>query len=446
MYKIQQISLPDLIVNTENYRFESLASQKEAIDRMIENQGIKIYNLAKHIIENGLNPNKIIQVSPSNSDKKKFIVLEGNRRVIALKLLYHPDLIDESVEPGLKTKFKLLRETNKDKLTTKINCVVYDTPTEAEKWIKIEHTGENEGIGVVSWNKLQSDRFNEKVEGKSSAALKVVDLLQKSPQVSQDIRRQLHNLKLSNLSRLLDDPDVRHFLGIEIDNDILHSTIPKEEVIKGLSQVVEDLLEPSFTVKEIYRKEDREDYINRFKSSSKPNLKLKANKPWKIDQISAVLSAKSSGSFPAYRRKLIAKSCVLSINNGKINRIYRELQALDVPKFTNSAAVLLRVFVELSCDSYLEKHRLKPKLNPGELLKLKKKILLVVDDLVAKGLIENPDCKGVRTAIQNKDSLLGVDTLHAYVHNKHFSPAHRELIITWDNIEVFMQKVWENIK
>lgn len=445
MPKNKSIPIVDLIVNTENYRFESLSSQKEAVDRMIENQGMKLYNLAKHIAENGLNPNKKIQVSPSSIDDKKFVVLEGNRRVIALKLLSTPDMIDDGLDDALKNKFKQLHDSHKNDLITEVECVVYDTPAEADKWIKIEHTGENEGVGVVSWNKFQEDRFNEKIYGKSSVALQVVNLLIGATQVPPEIKAQLKDLKLTNLSRLMDDPDVRKFLGIEITNNVIQSRVSKDEVIKGLIQVAKDLLDPSFTVKNIYRKEDREAYLKGFEVSSKPNTSVKARRPWQANQVAGG-TVKNIGTYQAYRRKLIPKNCMLSINNPKINRIYRELQGLDVPKFTNSVAVLLRVFVELSCDSYLDKHNLKPKLKPGELLKLKKKISLVIDHLVANGLIENPDLKGIRTAIEHKDSLLGIDTMHAYVHNKRFSPLHKDLIITWDNIEIFMQKVWANIK
>jgi len=55
-------------------------------------------------------------------------------------------------------------------------------------------------------------------------------------------------------------------------------------------------------------------------------------------------------------------------------------------------------------------------------------------------------CKGIRVAINNKDDLLGIDTLHAYIHNPKFSPSAPNLIITWDNIQPFIERVWGNIK
>ena len=48
--------MTSLFVNTENYRFEPLSSQKEAIDKMIEDQGDKLYSLVDDIVTNGLSP------------------------------------------------------------------------------------------------------------------------------------------------------------------------------------------------------------------------------------------------------------------------------------------------------------------------------------------------------------------------------------------------------
>ena len=53
---VKTIKLTSLFVNTENYRFEPLSSQKEAIDKMVEDQGDKLYSLVDDIVTNGLSP------------------------------------------------------------------------------------------------------------------------------------------------------------------------------------------------------------------------------------------------------------------------------------------------------------------------------------------------------------------------------------------------------
>lgn len=64
---IRTIKLTSLFVNTENYRFEPLSSQKEAIDKMIEDQGDKLYSLVDDIVTNGLSPVDLIIEHPTKT-------------------------------------------------------------------------------------------------------------------------------------------------------------------------------------------------------------------------------------------------------------------------------------------------------------------------------------------------------------------------------------------
>src|SRR4051812_17127841 len=94
MAKTKTINLNNLLVNTENYRFDAVASQKEAIDKMLNDQKDNLYTLAEHILKHGLNPNNKVEVTASNHNKSEYIVLEGNRRTVTLKILNNPDLIE----------------------------------------------------------------------------------------------------------------------------------------------------------------------------------------------------------------------------------------------------------------------------------------------------------------------------------------------------------------
>ena len=174
---IRTIKLTSLFVNTENYRFEPLSSQKEAIDKMVEDQGDKLYSLVDDIVTNGLSPVDLIIVTP-NEDNSKYIVLEGNRRITSLKLLNNPTLVDDKYV-SLRKKFQKLQKENPNAISElkNITCAVFETPTEADIWIKRKHSGELNGIGTVTWNAQQKQRFEEKTEGKSSIPLQIITLL-----------------------------------------------------------------------------------------------------------------------------------------------------------------------------------------------------------------------------------------------------------------------------
>src|SRR5687768_569277 len=107
-YHIEKISVSNLLISTENPRFDIVSNQREAIDVMVDDQGEKLLNLASHIVESGtLNPSELPIVCADEVQKKKFNVLEGNRRVSALKLLETPDIISDQYR-ALRTKFRKL--------------------------------------------------------------------------------------------------------------------------------------------------------------------------------------------------------------------------------------------------------------------------------------------------------------------------------------------------
>lgn len=159
---IKTIKLTSLFVNTENYRFEPLSSQKEAIDKMVEDQEDKLYSLVDDIVTNGLSPVDLIIVTPSE-DSSKYIVLEGNRRITSLKLLNNPTLIDDKYA-SLRKKFQKLQKDKANIVAElkSISCAVFENPAEADIWIKRKHSGELNGVGTVTWNAQQKQRFEEK--------------------------------------------------------------------------------------------------------------------------------------------------------------------------------------------------------------------------------------------------------------------------------------------
>lgn len=345
-----------------------------------------------------------------------------------------------------------MHDDHKSSLFTGVECTVYDNPDEADKWVKIKHAGQLDGAGTVPWTAQQVHRFEEKVEGKSSVSLQALRLLEKSKDVPAVVKSNLKNLPLSSLERLISDPKVRSFLGIEINGGVIQSEIEQKEVIKGLTHIAKDLLNPEFNVKLIYTKDDRHSYISKIPKSGQPNKKNKAAKPWQSNPkaTSTTPASPKPKPNPKDRDRLIPKTCLLKINNPKVNNLYYELQKLPLSKFQNVAAVSFRVFVEHSMDCYVEGNKLtRTKDGRSALNKdtsLRSKIIEVANHLEDNRLAEKSICKGIKSAVNNPDGLLGVETLHAYVHNDKFSAIASTMIPTWDNIQPFLEKVWENIK
>ena len=111
-------------------------------------------------------------MTPNEKNGRKFKVLEGNRRITVLKLLKNNKLIPEEHKP-LLNRFKKLSSDYEKNPIKNVPCVVFPNADEANKWIGLKHTGENDGIGTVTWDAQQKAKFEKKVKGKTIYALPV---------------------------------------------------------------------------------------------------------------------------------------------------------------------------------------------------------------------------------------------------------------------------------
>lgn len=168
---VREVPLSDFVINPENFRFNPVSSQRDAIDVMIRDQGDGLVLLAQSIAEDGLNPNDKISVAFTGPEQDIITVLEGNRRILALKLLDNPNLIEN--DPRLKKRFEALNSEYKGKIPQQLEVNFFDDPSEAYKWISLKHTGANEGVGTVVWDGMQTARYRAKMENKSSTSLQI---------------------------------------------------------------------------------------------------------------------------------------------------------------------------------------------------------------------------------------------------------------------------------
>ena len=439
-HETKLISISVLEINTENPRFETVANQREAIAVMIESQKKKLATLAENIIKNGLNPSDPPIVTPNEKNGKKFKVLEGNRRITALKLLKNNKLIPEK-HKSLLNRFKKLSSHYEENPIKDVSCVVFPNADEANKWIGLKHTGENDGIGTVTWDAQQKARFEKKVKGKTTSALQVIDFLKKDDGFHAELKNKLSQIPSSSLQRLLSDPDARETIGLTVENGLVNSVYLPSEIRKPLTKIITDLASDDFTVKDIYYKNDRLNYLETFKNSELPNKSTSVSK-WEITTPSRPKERRRKPAKPprSERNTIIPISCTIYIESAKINKIYEELKHLDLRRFVNAAAVTFRVFVELSVDHFAKVSSLQIYNNDT----LNNKISKVTNYLKEENLLTKEQLKPVDIAISSPNSILSVNTFNAYVHNEYLNPIASDLKTTWDNLEPFILKMWES--
>lgn len=470
-YQQQNLNITDLLLNTSNPRFDPVGHQKEAIDEIVLDQREKLVTLARHIAEYGLNPIDPLLVQPHGT---QWLIREGNRRATALKLVNEPDLLPQEAS-ALKKGFEELNHQLDSDLLKNIPCIVIEDEARINEWVRLKHTGQNEGAGTVGWDATQIARFRVTVEGKPDRRLEFLDYLQSLDGIPLALKESLPSIKKTNFDRLMDDPDVRTRLGLDIQEELLR---PIGEVNGLLLKVLQDLSSGQLTVSRIYSKADRAKYLDCImRKQSKPSTQQgdkidsggdsgyagRANEdeavgtkggtphrepdkdtptePKRHIELSSKKPRKKSGkSYPINRRTLVPSSHSLTIGQARLLKIFNELKTLRLETYPNAAAVLFRAFIEMSADYYLDS---MPR-NNGVTAdgKMTQKIDAICKHMEETGIMTKHELRPVRQMVASPSQTQSIRTFHSYVHNMNVTPAIDDLKSAWDDIWKFIENLW----
>ncbi|HLN03467.1 MAG TPA: hypothetical protein VK335_29520 [Bryobacteraceae bacterium] len=446
----KSLTLDSLDLDLENPRIKQAADQREAMQNIISEQKAKLINLAESVSERGFSPIDRCLVMRSPHRAGHFIVLEGNRRVLAAKLLRSPALVADLEMPE-SHKRRLVKAGQKldPKKIERVDCFEIKDRPDGVEWIRQRHSGEDNGRGIVGWNAIAVARFKGR-----DAALQAMDFVGAHADLTEEQAELLAGkFPISTLDRLLSTPDVRRSIGFEVVNGKLQTELPPEEALKPLRRMTIDLAEKRVTVSDLKSKEQQLEYVRNLKPADKPNLTKRTGVLSAIEGIKETdfkpklgsPGGKTKGPRPSARTNVVPKSCKLNITNAKIEKINGELKILQLSKHVHAISVLLRVFLEMSVDEYLVSRAsstLKSTRN-GHISdkKLAAKVQEVVDHMVANGA-DRKDFKGVLAALTDEHHPFSIDTLHAYIHNRFFTPTERSLTTAWDNAQRFFEMIW----
>lgn len=441
-----KIPVSQLLVDIQNPRLpETQSSQEDAIRLMIKAQGSKVLILAQHLANNGTNPASLPIVIPDPENKKMYYVLDGNRRLTALRLLERPELIDGLHDSSMLQKIKELASKYKNNPINEFECVVFDNREQADPWIELIHRGESQGAGLVEWNGQVAARYDERKgigERGAVAALQILDLIKDHKTLSQKTREKIDNGKfpITNLTRLINTPYVRKKIGLDLKNDAVESF--EDKTIKNLAQIVEDFGAEYKTVTDIKRLDQRIDYIDKLFDPRPVETEKTEKKDIPSTSSQAVGIKKKTPKEERPRSTLIPRDFLTDITQVRINKIFVELKKLNVDEFPNAASVMFRVFLELSLDHYLEE-TLKWSNAQIDNSGLAQKLTAVANDFEKKQKMNSKQLAPIRKAAGGQTLLVAsIKTLHSYVHNKYFSPIPSELKTAWDDMAIFISNLW----
>jgi hypothetical protein len=434
MSEVVSLRPADLLIDEENPRLaQPNEGQRKALLAAAQHLGPKLHVLAADIVRYGIDPSTLPIVTKAGKTGR-FVVLEGNRRLVALRVLENPESVAAGVTPAVIKKLRQLNKEYQLSPVESLNCVVL-TRDEARHWIELRHTGENAGAGLVGWSYDQSTRWKART-GKAGLHTQALDFLEGRGDLSIEVRE---NLPSTTFKRLIGTPEVRSKLGIGWAKGRFEVLGDEKLVARALMHIVNDLASKHTKVSDVYTQKQREKYA----ADLPAGIAVKRTKgsPASMAAADASTQRRQVARSRKKRDRLIPPDCILTISDARLRDIETELRRrLSLENHTNAVAVLFRVFAELSVDAYAEAEGLGPF---DDTMPLRKKMETVVNQLVTRNKLTRQQAAPVRKACQ-KDSFLApsVTLMNHFVHNKHVFPAPGDLRAYWDNLQPFFAAMW----
>ena len=384
----------------------------------------KVLAVAKDIAAKGaISPLDRIGVIEMDDNLGHYIVVEGNRRTCALKLLHDPRKAPNS---KAKAAFEALPKVAN--LPSRFPVVVFRDRAAAEPWLKLRHLGEQSGAGTRPWGPDAKNRFARGATP-DRLAIALLDRAEAAGWIDPTTRK---SIALTTLTRYLSNPVVRAALGLASPNELRFTHEPTE-VDSALKQFIDDALPRAngeAPVNSRSKAGDRRAYGQALHSRGiAPRTALPApiEPPEPVKQ-PAKKKPRNPRS-PDDRPCIVTSAFVVKHGDKNLQRILTELRTLKPDEgYVFSVNYLVRAAIERIMVLYAQTHRFQKSKQPDNVL-----IQLCHEHLHKNG-VATPQLKTMRVAASNNDAVFSLDTLGSAVHGAHL-PTRRGLIAVWDNWE-----------
>ncbi len=424
---MKSLSVGSLLLDTLNPRNPPVDAQDEAFDALIAEQGSKLVALMKDIATRGMSPTDRLLVV---QDGRRYVVVEGNRRVAALKILDNPDL---AAGTPIARQARRLSDGRAVRVS-KVDCAIAADREEARPWIRLRHDGESEGAGTVRWGGRQRARFGSDATSQSSvgnAFLDAIELGYPDDDEVLGLARQVGSERLTTLGRLVQGPAFRKHAGFVVEGGEVKFHYGVREMRSLVLRLLGDLA-TTYGVTQLKSADQRKEYV-----SSLPTL----DPATRTDEALPLADAPADEEAPApqpkpkpkprTRPEKLFKDLTLDQLGNRIPGLLDELQRMKVEDFPNAANVLVRVLLDISIDQAIKQHGWNI---TGSLQQRLRKVLHKVDPSGTDNRFQ-----AVRAGLQDGTSLYAVKALHSYVHNPHVHAGPAEARTSAANLAPFLE-------
>jgi hypothetical protein len=233
----------------------------------------------------------------------------------------------------------------------------------------------------------------------------------------------------------------------------LCSVLPGSELIKPLKRVIQDIANKEVDSRSFNTTDKMLEYVRGLGKAEKPDFskKVRSRAVEGIQKTEFVKSApKTAGgrkrSSQPERRQVVPKNCPVNVTNNRIGEIYQELRTLKLEGARNAIAVLMRVFLEMSVDHFMEANNVPLKFTPPGTTRerwktLDKKLTEVMDLMIQIG-VPRAHLAAINRDLGVATSPMNTDLFHLYVHDRFATPSPGELTAAWDHAQPLFERIW----
>lgn len=444
----KKVRVADLFLDSSNIRLqvESKSAPEVLINDLFLNEDAM--QILESITRNGFFPDELPVVLREDG---KYIVVEGNRRVAALKVLSHPEIVPS----GETLVRKLIKDTGVN--IKEIEVVEAPSRESVKHFLASKHTQDTRR----PWKPLRQAYFYkaELATGKTvqelrdeyptvdiNRFLRLINVHKVARAIkygSEHVTEKVYNERTfpaSTIERLYDDKKVRDFLGFDFDgNGDLVVKIEKKEFEKGFGRVISDVVDKVVNSRRLNNDENRAKYLASFADTDKPK-KSKATK---------TLTSKDFKEIPpSYGRKrtrLAPKNIVFTLKAPGVRRMLVELQGINYHMYPNATHDLLRSFLECGLKAYFNEM--------GKPLRASGKPYVFLNDALAAFIKEmdsigNTELSQVAQRVKSDDAMqpFSAKFFNATNHNPSVFATDKNVEETWDALEKLFRYILNPVK
>lgn len=376
MPEIIKVDLLDFDARNARLTLNEAPSQDELVQEIARVEWKSCIELLKHIVKYGqLSPlENILLLSHGN----RYIVLEGNRRLFALRLLnqHKPtlQLLDERKQTQVES---IVKGHNP---ITEVRAVIFKHRVDAAPWITLKHASGQGGAAMKPWRAFEKDRdeYNRNPDNcpKTLAFFYTAINLRGSHKGFADVIDRVLENGYTNLERIITSSFFEEMTGITISGTMLRSPYGEKYVHNIVMSICEALANKEANSRDLNKTTGLEKFIRsiveKHESSKTPNEKveLDAKIPQAVDkqsnetpQVPSSAGTQTALIEPATKKqqtrtkqnkqKALARFTPSNLGD-KLNQMVREAQKLTIHNYPEILFATYRILLDLSCDYYVK--------------------------------------------------------------------------------------------